>query len=52
MAADQKHGVTPENQKDRPKAAERKIGSAKRDASARAKAIMARFPKTMARLAE
>lgn len=52
MATIQKRVVTDENQKDLPKAAVRKNGSTKRNAAARAKAIMARFPKTMARLSE
>ena len=47
-----KYVVKDENQKTLPKAADRKDSDGRRDASARAKAIMARFPKTMARLAE
>jgi hypothetical protein len=52
MAPDRKPAVTHKDQQDLPKAADRKNDSAKQDASVRAKAIMARFRKTMARLAK
>jgi hypothetical protein len=52
MPVVQKYTVTDQNQKNPPKTADRKDGSGRRDAAARAKDIMARFPKTIAYLAK
>ncbi len=52
MATVPKYVVKGKNQKTLPKAADHKNSDGRQDASARAKAIVARFPKTMTRLAE